>query len=267
MNLARTQASFMARLLDDTLGMPPRWDAGFARGLAVYRNTYRHALMDAMRATFPRTLAWAGERAFDAAAAHHLIGHPPDGWTLDDVGTGFAATARSLFRDQPDVGDLAALEWALHRVFTAADARALDTDALRDATCAFDDDDWAGMRLHTLPALAVVAVGSDCVSLWHQLGDGHTPVAAPALEAPAMAIVWRDGLVPSCRLVATRDGEALQRMADGATYGALCRWLLERHALTPDDAAHEAGRLLAGWVRAGLLAGVASTTAPLRTRP
>jgi hypothetical protein len=259
MNLAQVQARFLAGILDEAAAWPAQWDARMARGLAVYRDNHRHALMEAMQSTFERTRRWVGDAAFAAAAAHHLVLHPPTGWTLDAIGDGFPATAAALFPGDPEVQDLAALEWAMHAAFTAADSACLDLATWQVATRDFSGDDWAGMRLRTVPGLTVLDVGGDCVALWRALADaGAAPVPPPA--RPACAIVWRDGWQPVCCLATGQEGEALRRIAAGSAYGALCEWLLA-DASTPEDAAREAGRMLAWWLQSGLLAAVSPSHA------
>lgn len=256
MNLAHAQACFLAQVLDAGAGWPSRWDARMACGLAVYRNNYRQALMAAMRATFERTLRWVGEAAFDAAAAHHLVSCPPTGWTLDDAGTGFPETVAGLFPRDPDVADLAALEWAMHRAFTAADSTCMDLAAWRHATVGFAGDDWARMRLLPTPGLAVLDVRTDCVALWRSLADDGAGAEPPPLERTTSVIVWREDWRPVCRLATRLEGQALRRIAAGTSYGALCAHLVEDVGVSAEDAAREAGHLLAGWLHAGLLTGV-----------
>ncbi|MDH5834609.1 DNA-binding domain-containing protein [Luteimonas kalidii] len=260
MNLAQVQDRFLAGILDEAAEWPAQWDARMARGLAVYRENHRHALMEAMQSTFERTRRWVGDAAFAAAAAHHLILRPPTGWTLDAIGDGFPATAAALFPRDPEVGDLAALEWAMHCAFTAADGGCLDLDAWRAATCGFTADDWAGMRLRPGPALVVLDVDSDCVGLWRALADDGASPPPPPTGRAACAIVWREGWQPVCCLATRVEGEALRRIAAGMPYGALCEWLLGQ-AATPEEAAREAGRMLAWWLQSGLLAEVSSPSA------
>lgn len=254
MSLQQVQAEFMASLQHAELPLPSGCDARFAQGLAVYRNNYQSVLLDAMRSTFERTCGWVGEDAFTAAATHQCVLHPPSGWTLDDVGRGFAETLAALFAQDPEVADLAALEWAMHRAFSAADAEALDMDGFRHATDGFCADDWAGMRLRLQPALHVVAVRTDCVGLWRALAGSERPADPPVLAQAHAAIVWREDWRPVCRLVAAQEAEALRALCAGRDYGGICAQLAE--TLGADAAAREAGRMLSRWLHDGLLCGV-----------
>src|SRR3546814_3597676 len=89
--------------------------------MSVYRGNYRSALVEAMRSTYERTEKWVGEAAFRRAAAHHLIAHPPSSWTIDDAGAGFDRTCAELFANDPEVAELAWLEWTMLEAFTAPD--------------------------------------------------------------------------------------------------------------------------------------------------
>lgn len=255
MNLHALQAGFMASLHDADTPLPPGLEARMAPGIAVYRNNYRNALMDAIRSTFERTRGWVGDAAFDAAAAHHLVLSPPASWTLDDAGRGFARTAAALFAHDPEVGDLAALEWAMHRAFAAADAPVLDVAAFRNATGSFGDDDWAAMRLLAQPALRVIDVRTDCVALWQSLGDDTRPDTPALLPRPHAAIVWREGWQPVCRLASCEEGDALRAIRNGVDYAGVCAALADRFGA--QSAALEAGTMLARWLHAGLLSGMA----------
>ena len=84
---------------------------------------------------------------------------------IEDDGGGIAEGAGLPVRD------LAALEWAMHTAFTAADSTCLDLATWQTATRGFTGDDWAGMHLRTCAGLTVLDVGSDCVALWRALAD------------------------------------------------------------------------------------------------
>lgn len=254
MNLQQLQTAFMARVHDPAAALPPEWDARMARGMEVYRNNYRHALLETMATTFERTRRWVGEEAFHAAAAHHLVAHPPCSWTLDAAGAGFAETAAGLFARDVEVGDLAALEWAMHRVFVAADSTVLDLAGFQRATAGFAGDDWVAMRLRVQPGLEVVTVGTDCVALWQGLSDDVRPRDPGIFAQPRAAIVWREEMRPVCRITSAEDGRALRLAAAGTPYGALCEDIADRHGA--GDAARRAGAMLSDWLHSGLLAGV-----------
>lgn len=253
MKLADAQAHFMALLLDDGHQLPSGWGDHMGAGLDVYRNAYRGRLVDALRATFPRTAQWVGEDAFRAAAAHYLITHPPQGWTLDAIGAGFPEVLAELFAQDCEVSELAWLEWAMHSTFTAADDAPMTVAAIGPATAHFAEADWAAMRLRCVSSLQMHTVISNCAALWQSLGAGDGAEVA-FLDNPQYCIVWRDGLAPVFRLIDAQQGHCLSRMAAGASFGEICDHLAS--ASEPQSAATRAGEMLAGWFALGLVGGL-----------
>lgn len=258
MSLAALQQEFMDHVLDEERPLPQHWDARMGEGLAIYRNAYRARLVDALRETFSKTALWTGDEAFAQAAAHHLILHPPRGWTLDLVGDGFVETLEELFAADPDVADLAWLEWAMHLAFTAPDCAPMDAARFAEATSDFGEEDWATMRLPFVPSLHVRVVSSDCGALWQALEREESPTTAPQAEAPLHCIVWREGLDPVFALIPARDGNSLAAMRAGSSFGEVCAMLAEE--LPADQAAAEAGAMLGGWIGRGIVLGLSSSS-------
>lgn len=256
MNLAQLQAQFLRCIRDDEADLPPAWEGTVARGLDIYRNNYRSALIEALRETFPRTLRWVGDDAFDAAAAHHVISHPPASWTLDDAGAGFAETAAQLFAKDREVADLVALEWAMHRAFSAADAPAMDSEAFQSACVDLTEEDWLGLRLISQPSVQVIGVASDCIGLWQGLGDDQDRPDEPEQFADIChVIVWREGFRPVCRFANHGEAAMLRSVIDGDTYNAICARIAE--SAGAEKAAQLAGGHLRAWLDEGLLSGIA----------
>jgi hypothetical protein len=83
-------------------------DAALDPGMAIYRNGYRMRLLEVLRAGFPRTHAWIGDDAFDAAARHYILQRPPSAFTLDDYGCALVATLREA--DDVRVGEIREIE-------------------------------------------------------------------------------------------------------------------------------------------------------------
>lgn len=254
MTLARQQTAFMAQVLDEDAALPSGWSAREAAGMAVYRNNYRTALVEALRATYEQTARWVGEEAFARAAAHHLILHPPSSWTLDVIGDGFPDTLAQLFAHDPEVPELAALEWAMHCAFSAADAAPLDGPGLATATAAFSEDDWGAMRIAFLPGTAVVPASHDLAALWQTLADEPFVALDYALAEPMCLQVWREGLNPVFRPVDVAAGRALELALGGASFGEICAALVE--ALGEEAGVARAGALLGEWIGDGLVVSV-----------
>lgn len=256
MPLSEVQEAFMAQILDEDAPLPQAWGERHARGIAVYRNNYRSALIEVMRATYERTARWVGEEAFRRAAAHHLIAHPPKHWTIDLAGEGFDSTCAELFADDPEVAELAWLEWTMGQAFIAADAPPLSPQAFAEQTAGFGEQDWADLQLAFVPALDGASVRHDLAALWRALENDEVERFDAALAARSGCVVWREGFRAVFKLVDLDEWRALEMMRAGGRFGALCARLSEG-ARTPQEeerAAQRAGAMLAGWLAEGMIA-------------
>lgn len=249
--LGAFQDRFLARIADPEAQTPPDPDRRFEQGLSVYRNNYRAALIEALGQTFERTQRWIGETPFHQAAAHYLILNPPTGWTLDDVGRGFDQTLQDLFPDDPEVGELAWLEWSMHRVFTAPDAIPLGAQDLAALTAPFTEADWDGLQLDFMPRLSTRVVHHDLADLWRRLGSEQVDGALERLSEPRSCHVVREGEEPVFFLAPGPEAALIEVLRSGGTFGQVCQVLSER--LGDEQAALEVGAMLGRWLSMGLL--------------
>ncbi len=251
MSLLALQRDILAQLLSDDVPLRPEWDTRLDKGLAVYRNAYRARLVGCLREMFDKSWSWIGDESFDAAACHHLILHPPHSWTLDDIGMGFSDTLSSLFPNDPEVEELAWLEWTMQRAFCAADVPALSASDFTTLTTDYDEGDWTAMRLVFVPSLYVRPIRTACVELWNAMTH-EQPMPSLMLEKPATLIVWREGMTPCFRMLAHDESLALAMMQCGESFGASCEMLASD--ADPQAAIATAGSILGRWIAEGLIA-------------
>jgi hypothetical protein len=252
--LAEQQRSFMAVLLDEDGALPADWNDCHAAGVAIYRNNYRTALVEALRSTFERTERLVGESAFRRAATHHVIVNPPSSWTIDMVGEGFDETCKQLFAEDPEVAEIAWLEWAMHQAFVARDAAPLSAQDFAKITAFFVETDWEDLRLAFVPALRLAPVCHDLSQLWPSLcSDGDEPTIL-SLATPHRALVWREDERPVFVLKPEIEARTLAALESGATWGDACAALVD--ALGEEAAIIEAGQMLGRWLTQGLICGV-----------
>ena len=215
--------------------------------LAVYHSAYRARLLACLRDTFETVWAWLGDARFDAAARYHIDTHPPRSWTLNDYGDEFDLTLRALYPKDPEVPELAWLDWALRRAFDGPNATSLTADAL-------DGVDWDNAVLHLLPTLRMSSISTNCAAIWTAISDGHAPPAASRLDTPSAVRVWRKGLSPHFRTMDSIEQQALVMAIDGASFSSICGALAagKGHA----EAIEIAGALLVCWLQDGLLTAI-----------
>ncbi|QZD87329.1 DNA-binding domain-containing protein [Qipengyuania psychrotolerans] len=249
--LAQMQEAMLSNILDEDLPLPGHWNKRHAAGLAIYRNNYRSALIDALRSTFERTERLVGEESFARAAAHHLIAKPPSSWTLDMAGAGFDETCVQLFAGDPEVAELAWLEWAMHCAFVARDVAPLEMADFATATAAFSEQDWAGLRLEIVPGTGLRTVHHDLKPLWTSLAANDVQPDIQRLPCAMCAVVWREGERPVFILIQEEEGDALSAMMQDATYGEACEMLVDR--MGEEQAITLAGAMLGRWLSEGLV--------------
>lgn len=244
MSLAELQRDFRNMLVDAPSNLD-RWiDETAQNGLGVYHNAYRVQLADCLRETFEKTLLWLGDDAFTAAAHVHIETTPPHGWTLGVYGEGFDSTLARLYPDDPEVAELAWLDWALSRVFEGPNAPPLDAGALLDV-------DWDNAVLKLVPTFRLGGACTNSSAIWSALSAEGEPPAAAMLPEPAAMLVWRQQFTPCFRTIELIERDALELISAGATFGALCLALIEKCG--EEAGVAQAGALLGQWIKDGLI--------------
>ncbi|SFI59167.1 DNA-binding domain-containing protein [Caulobacter sp. UNC279MFTsu5.1] len=244
MSLLSIQRGLRDHILANKADRPEAVAANGEAGLAVYRHAYRAQLVACLRDTFEQTWSWLGDDGFDAAAISHIAAHPPRGWTLDAYGEDFPQTLAGLYPDDPEVAELAWLDWSLRRAFDGPDADPITPEALAQV-------DWESAVLTLSPTLTIGAVATNSAAIWGALTEGQTPPAVERLPAPAAIRVWRQGLSPRYRTIDAFERLALLRVLDGCAFAQLCEQLGD-----PDDTertVERVGGLLGAWLQDGLV--------------
>jgi hypothetical protein len=252
MNLNMMQRDFR-RWLTTADTPSARRPADDRRGLDVYRNNYRVQLTGCLEATYPHLRKFIGDAAFRHAAAVHVQRNAPRAWTLDAYGAGFAATLRTVFPDNPDLHELAWIEWSLATAFVARDTAPLDPARLAHI-------DWDRARLGFTPSLHMARVTTNAADIWFALQEGLEPPGSSMLPLSAGAIVWRRGHVARLRVLDAPDVEALQLARAERRFDALCARLVDR--LGAEEGVAKAGALLADWIGNELLTRVSGVRQP-----
>lgn len=220
---------------------------GGGNGPAVYQNNYRTALVSSLAENFKRLALWLGEDAFEAAAARYIDARPPSSWTLDAYGADFTAFVAELYPDDPDVRELAAIDWSVGLVFVGPDAAALRPEALAVA-------DWETAVIHAVPALQVMPITTNADAIWQALATGEPPPPAEPCAEDTALLVWRQGLEPVFRRAEVHERDVLAWSAAGEGFAAVCERLAA--TLGEEAAVTAAGTLLGRWLGEEMIAAV-----------
>ena len=257
MNLHAMQRDFRRWLTKADASAAHRLAGTGRDGLDVYQNNYRVQLVGCLETTYPHLRTFIGDAAFHHAAVHHVTRHPPRAWTLDAYGAGFEQTLRALWPDNPDLQELAWLEWALATAFVARDTAPLDPARLAAV-------DWDRARLRFAPSLQLARLTTNAADIWSALQAGAVGLdAAPAaalLPEPVGVAVWRRGFVTRLRVLDPPAYDALVLARAQRSLAAPCAMLVER--LGANDGVAQAGALLADWIGSELLVRVSAPRQP-----
>lgn len=201
--LDRIQQAFAASLADprdvEVQALLCGGDARLGDRFALYRGNVAAAREKALGAAFPVVSQLVGEEFFAALAREYARVHPSRSGDLNRFGERFAEFVAGFehTRSLPYLGDVAALEWQVHRAHYAADAVALARDRLGSMPA----EDLLGTRFVLHPACSWLASAFPIATLW----NAHRPDSGVALPATTdraeQAIVvrprWRVEVVAS----------------------------------------------------------------------
>jgi Putative DNA-binding domain len=220
---------------------------GGGPGTAVYQNNYRTALVSSLAETFQRLVLWLGDEAFETAAARYIDARPPSSWTLDAYGEDFTDFVATLWPDDPEVGEIALIDWTVGQVFVGPDADALAPQALAVA-------DWETAVIRVVPSLLVLPITTNADAIWQALATEETPPPADMAERGSALLVWRQGLEPVFRRAEAHERDVLAWSAAGQGFAAICEKLAA--TLGEEAAVTTAGTLLGRWLAEGMIAAV-----------
>jgi hypothetical protein len=250
MSLLAIQRQFHAGLLDTGTESTCAASSRFERGFGIYRNAYRARLVACLRESYERVWSWIGDEAFDRAAIHHLICHPPHSWTLDDAGAGFADTLAELLPGEPEVAELANLEWQMQLAFKSGDEQPITSARFTELTNGFGEAEWENMRLRMSESAALQPLATNCAEIWQTIDRAEPWTGKIALEKAATILIWRQDLQPRFRVVPCLEADALALALGNATFEEICA------AGGRPDAVPEIGGMLGRWIVDGLVIGM-----------
>lgn len=219
------------------------------RRLAIYGNAYRARLCDALRDSYGHTAQYLGDEGFEALALDYVRAHPSTHPSLRWFGIHFEAWLRRHHPADPDVAELAALDWAMRAAFDGPDAEPLSADSLAEVPA----EAWATLGLAWHPTLQRLSLQHNTLAVWQALDKDEVPPPSAAQPQPTELLVWRLGLQPHFRSLDSVEALAIDRLRTGDSFAGTCIALQDTW---PDmDIAPTAGGLLRRWLDDGLVTG------------
>jgi hypothetical protein len=241
----RTAVDEMLPLLEARRGSIPG-----ERRLGIYHSAYRARLREALGTVFERTWAYLGDGAFDAQCTRQIAASRSTHPNLRDYGKTFPDLLRHTLADDPDVAELATMDWHIHTAFDAPDAAPLAADQMST----LGESEWTQVRFTFHPSVSIVLFDWNVLEVWHALDHGIRPPRARRLEVPLAHLFWRSALQVHFRTLEPAEHLILQRLIDGLRFADAC----EQAARDNPDAVRQVGSWLGRWLADELLCGIAT---------
>jgi hypothetical protein len=187
--------------------------------------------------SFSKVRAYVGEALFDELAFAHIAANTPQTRNLAGYGEGFADLLAARYPLNPELSDLAHLEWAMRCVFDAADHPAWSCEAVAAVGAEACLQQWP---VHH-PSLQVLRLHSNAISIWQALHDDAEVPPAEHLGTPLPVAVWRRGWQPHFMSLDGDEATLLQALSTQSIEAA-CAALDEAGQLPEGDS-------LAAWLQ------------------
>lgn len=218
--LAAVQRHFADCVLAEAL--PPSTTEDPITGrLRIYHHAYRARLAEVLADTYAKTALYMGSDTFETHARDYAVAHPPCTRSLNRYGDGLVHALRTAYPDNPELHELAQLDWDLRTRFDTADMAVLDLDSA--PTCG----DWTTRADVLHPSALLRTVTTNVVSLWNAIHADDDVPESTALPAPATLLVWRKGHQPHFQTVEGAQAAWLGHLHAGASVQDACAALLE----------------------------------------
>jgi len=196
--------------------------------IEVYRNNYRGNLHDALAGAYPVIEQLVGKDFFRYLARAYIEQHVSRSGNLHHYGEKMAAFIAAFLPAQQLVylPDVAALEWACHCAYFAADAGALDIGKLSR----LEQEHYSKLVLVFHPACHLVRSGYPVAGIWHAHqpgapGDFHIDFGS----GPCNALVTRKDDVVMVSELTEADAVWLSIIRAGKTLGVATAVTMERY--------------------------------------
>eukprot|EP01030_Chromulinospumella_sphaerica_P004006 gene4006-3918_t len=217
--LAAVQRHFADQVLAGALPQATPDDLVTGR-LPIYHHAYRARLAEVLADTYAKTFLYMGSDSFDVHARAFAVARPPHTRSLNRYGEGLVEALRTQYPDNPELHELAQLDWDLRTRFDSADVPTLDTAAAQAS------DTWTTRPGVLHPSALLRTITTNVVGVWNAIHTDDDVPEAVALSAPATLLVWRKGHQPHFRTLDAAEAAWVQALQAGASVHDACTALL-----------------------------------------
>lgn len=179
--------------------------------LNIYHNAYRARLSEILADTFAKTYLYLGSDLFDQHAAQFAVRHPPQERSLNRYGAAFANYLRNIYPNNPELFELASLEFALRICFDGADAPPLTRELAQQDSA----QSWLQQSGVLNPSVQRLVVTTNVVAIWHAINNAADVPPVEHLHSAATLLVWRKDLQPHFRTLTVGESTMIAALSQG----------------------------------------------------
>ena len=253
--LLALQTDWVASVLQDTLPEEAPTllrlaqsgsDTAHAR-LGIYHRAYRLRLCEVLRDSFAKTSAYMGE-LFDQHASEFAVSQPPALRNLGRYGATLPAFLQQTYPDNPELAELAQLDWDLRSRFDGADVPAFALDALQPDADGNIPCLTMAAPLH--PSVLLRSSQSNAIKLWRAMDDDTDVPEVQLDNSGAGLVVWHWDLQPHFMRLDAAQYRFMQALAEGSSIQDAAQTFADTEVLATPEVL---GAWLQSWLGQGLL--------------
>lgn len=201
---------FAASLLDDTLATNGI-TAETRERMGIYRNNVRLNRITALADAFANVVQLVGQDYFSALARAYVDCTPSNSANLHDDGAALPAFIRGFApaADLPYLGDVADVDWLLHRAYFAADARAIDASALAEVGA----ERFAAASIRLMPSVGLARSRTWPIADILRMHADGTPAQLGA--GGQSVLIWREGFSVRWQTLTQAEADATAALMTG----------------------------------------------------
>jgi hypothetical protein len=197
--------------------------------LVFYRNNVTLNWRDTLLNAYPVLRQLMGEAFFNGVTHAYGLAHASPSGDLGEFGASLASFINTLenCQDYPFFGDVAALEWLVHRAWYLKQATPVTLAQL----AAFPPEQLTEQRFKLQESCALLKSPWAVADIWHTLQNTDTPSLPDPLAKTSHCLIWRpygvNKWAVQVDLISAASFKALQALDAGESLGQALELALE----------------------------------------
>ena len=179
----------------------------------IYHRAYRLRLCEVLRDSFAKTSAYMGSDLFDGHASVFVMQQPPTERNLGRYGAALPVFFQQIYPDNPELYELAQLDWDLRSRFDDLDAPALTVEAL--VTNTHGEIPCLSMTSPLHHSVVLRNSRTNALKLWRAIDDDVEVPEVQQQEAGSGLVAWRWDLQPNFMSLDPAQYSFMQALAAG----------------------------------------------------